>query len=97
MSANEVGRPNGTPSTTRPRADRCGWIECKISDTLSPHMIWILQCLHFDQHGEVCQHTESSRQFHIRAGVRRMCAKPAFFFVWRSIGMGNASMEVGSA
>ena len=40
---------------------------------VSSHMVWILQKLHVDQHGEVTGQGRNSRTFQINAGVRQGC------------------------
>lgn len=40
---------------------------------LSDHMIWMLQSVYQDQVGQVLDRNHNSREFSIRAGVRRGC------------------------
>ena len=40
---------------------------------VSSHMLWIIQDLYFNQHGEVTGQGGNSRAFQINAGVRQGC------------------------
>ena len=53
---------------------------------VSEQIVWILQCMYFDQCGEVVTCSERSKRFDIRAGVRQGCVlSPRLFcaaFEW---------------
>ena len=43
-------------------------------------MVWIIQCLYFNQRGNVKGETDLSEEFSINEGVRQMCVvSPTFF------------------
>lgn len=56
--------------------DRVGWPALWAAlreHNASEHLVWLVQCVYHEQHGEVVGVSENSRGFPIRAGVRQGC------------------------
>ena len=53
----------------------------RVKKNVSELIMWILQCMYSDQHGQVITCNEHSKRFDIRAGMRQgYVLNPPFFF-----------------